>query len=134
VVRGGYADLPTRLGEADIALNPRTQCHGIPLKLLNYMSAAMPIVSFAGSAHYLEDARTGRVVPDGDIEAFAEAALELIAHPDRARQLGQNARRHSDEHFSWPHAAQRIEAVYQQVLDERRRSPIPAVRAAQATV
>src|SRR4029077_9647123 len=46
----GYLRLPTYLQSADILLNPRPACDGIPQKLLNYMAAGRPIVSFAGSA------------------------------------------------------------------------------------
>jgi glycosyltransferase involved in cell wall biosynthesis len=133
VIPGGFKDLPVRLAQADIALNPRTSCDGVPLKLLNYMSAAMPIVSFAGSAHYLENDRSGRLVPDGDLDAFADAVLDLIDHPELARRLGQNAQQHSDAYFSWPNAVQRVETVYQEVL-EKRRKLVPAARALQATM
>jgi glycosyltransferase involved in cell wall biosynthesis len=120
VIKEGFEALPARLADADIALNPRIRCDGIPLKLLNYMSAALPIVSFAGSAHCLEQDHTARLVPDGDTSGFAAAVLDLLENPQVARRLGQNARRHSDEHFSWPLAARKIEAVYQKVLEERR--------------
>jgi glycosyltransferase involved in cell wall biosynthesis len=133
LVHGGFAILPARLAGADVALNPRTYCDGIPLKLLNYMSAALPIVSFAGSAHYLEHDRTGRLVPDGDTTAFAAAVLDLLDHPTLASRLGQNARRHSDEYFSWPHAAGLVESVYHKVLDRRHR-PSTETRTTHATV
>jgi glycosyltransferase involved in cell wall biosynthesis len=119
VIRAGFEALPARLAGADIALNPRTHCDGIPLKLLNYMSAALPIVSFAGSAHSLEQNRTGRLVPDGDTTAFAAAVLDLLDNPELAQRMGQNARRHS-EYFSWPHAAGQVELVYQRLLEEQR--------------
>ncbi len=46
-VYADYASLPLRLAEADVLVNPRPRCEGIPQKLLNYMAAGRPIVSFA---------------------------------------------------------------------------------------
>jgi glycosyltransferase involved in cell wall biosynthesis len=43
-------DLPEELSAATVAVNPRIACDGLPQKLLNYMAAGCPIVSFAGSA------------------------------------------------------------------------------------
>lgn len=116
VVGGTFAELPHQLAKATIALNPRVRCHGIPMKVLNYLAAATPIVSFAGSAHDLEHARTAWIVPDGDVTAFADGVLTLLEHPDLARELGRSARDYSRTNLSWDHTASRVEEVYAKVL------------------
>jgi glycosyltransferase involved in cell wall biosynthesis len=108
--------LPHDLADSAVALNPRTRCDGIPLKLLNYMSAARPIVSFEGSAHGLEHEKTALVVPDGDTQAFAGAVVQLLEQPVMAARLGANARRTSRERHSWGSTAHRVETVYERVL------------------
>ena len=50
VVPAPIEQVPTLLAGSDVALNPRVDCDGIPVKLLNYMAAGRPVVSFAGSA------------------------------------------------------------------------------------
>ena len=118
-VPADFRALPSHLAGADVALNPRTACSGVPQKLLNYMAAGKPIVSFAGSGRLLEHGRTGWLVPDGDTEAFGGAVLRLLSEPDLARELGAAARRYVVDHFSWDRSAQLVEAVYEQVSNER---------------
>ena len=45
----GFEDVPACLARADVALNPRVNAPGLPLKTLNYLALGLPIVSFAGS-------------------------------------------------------------------------------------
>ncbi|HET7599977.1 MAG TPA: glycosyltransferase family 4 protein [Gemmatimonadales bacterium] len=111
-IASDFGGLPAHLAAAHVALNPRTACAGVPQKLLNYMAAGKPIVSFAGSAKVLEHGRTGWLVPDEDAAAFGRAVLALLDDPELARALGDAARRHVAEHFSWERTAERVEVVY----------------------
>jgi len=110
-----FQEVPGFMARARVALNPRVQCDGLPQKLLNYMAAGMPIVSFAGSARGLIDRHNALVVSDGDIGAFAEAVCALLDDPALAARLGENARQHAGE-ASWDAAAAKVETVYQGVL------------------
>ncbi|HTC24270.1 MAG TPA: glycosyltransferase family 4 protein [Gemmatimonadales bacterium] len=114
-VPADFRALPAQLAGADVALNPRTACSGVPQKLLNYMAAAKPIVSFAGSGGLLEHGRTGWLVPDGDTEAFGGAVLHMLDEPELAHRLGAAARRHVADHYSWDRSARLVESVYEQV-------------------
>jgi len=111
-IASDFGGLAAHLAAAHVALNPRTACAGVPQKLLNYMAAGKPIVSFAGSAKVLEHGRTGWLVPDEDAAAFGRAVLALLDDPELARALGDAARRHVAEHFSWERTAERVEVVY----------------------
>jgi glycosyltransferase involved in cell wall biosynthesis len=115
VIPDNFDDLPTRLAGAAMAVLPRTQCDGIPQKLLNYMAAAKAIVSSAGSAKVIEHERTGLVVPNGDVDAFARAILRVAANPAFAQELGLAAREHVAKNYSWEQAAERVERVYDAV-------------------
>lgn len=113
------AQLPDLIASADVCLNPRTQCPGIPQKLLNYMGAGGAVVSFAGSAKHLRDGDTALVVPDGDIQAFAGAVARLLDDAALRERLGQRARTYARANFSWQACAQLIEHVYDRVLARR---------------
>jgi len=115
VVPDGFSELPRRLAGSLIAVLPRTRCPGIPQKLLNYMAAGKAIVSSAGSAKLLEHERTGLVVPDGDVQAFAHALLRVAGNPELARELGRSAREYVERSYSWEHAAERLELIYEQL-------------------
>lgn len=116
-----YAALPGHLQSADVLLNPRPACHGIPQKLLNYMAAGRPIVSFAGSAKIIEHEHSGLLVRDGDVDAFADAALRILSHPELGRRLGTNAQQLAAAHYGWHQVAAKVEALYEGVLARRRR-------------
>ena len=110
------AEVPALLAGGDVAVSPRTDCPGVPQKLLNYMAAGRPIVAFDGSAGELEHDRTGLRVPNGDVAAFADAIVRLLDEPAFAAGLGERARAVAAGERSWAAAAARLEAVYDGVL------------------
>jgi glycosyltransferase involved in cell wall biosynthesis len=110
-----YSTLPHALANADVALNPRVDCAGVPQKLLNYMAARCPIVSFAGSARHLEHGCSGLIVDNGDTQAFSQAILTLIDNRNYARQLGSNAYAFVKANLSWEVSAREIERIFQSV-------------------
>jgi glycosyltransferase involved in cell wall biosynthesis len=108
--------IPDHLMEAAVALNPRTSCDGIPQKLVNYMAAGAPIVSFRSSAKHLTHGELGWIVEDGDVAGFADGIDHLLRNPALASRLGANARTYAQETLTWERAAERAEAVYHQIL------------------
>lgn len=117
----GVEELPRALRAADIALNPRVDCDGIPIKLLNYMATGRPIVSFAGSAPILRHGRTALLVEDGDTAGFAEAVVSLLDDPARAARLGEEARMEAERHHRWDAIARQVERVYCKAITGRSR-------------
>ncbi|HEX5438115.1 MAG TPA: glycosyltransferase family 4 protein [Gemmatimonadaceae bacterium] len=116
VLTTGFSGVPAVLARATIAVNPRLGCDGIPLKLLNYMAASLPVVSFAGSAPGVVHGETGWLVARGDIPGFAAGILALLAQPELAREIGLRARRHVELHHSWEAMSAGTETVLRQVL------------------
>jgi glycosyltransferase involved in cell wall biosynthesis len=117
----GFKDVPALLAAADVALNPRLRCDGTPQKLLNYMAAGKPIVSFAGSGHVLEHDRTGLLVPDDSVESFSAAILRVLDDNDLATSLGAAARSAANREYGWDRTARGIETIYEQVTSRRSR-------------
>jgi glycosyltransferase involved in cell wall biosynthesis len=107
-----FKDLPGLLLTAEVALNPRMDCDGIPVKLLNYMAAARPAVSFDSAAPGVTHGTNGWLVPSGKVEAFAAGVVALLQDPERARSIGLGARDYVVEHASWPKAAERCEQIF----------------------
>lgn len=116
LVSAGFDDIPDHLMDADVALNPRTSCDGIPQKLVNYMAAGAPIVSFRSSAKYLAHGQLGWIVEDGDVAGFAAAIDHLLRNPALASRLGANARTYAQATLTWERAAEQVEAVYRKIL------------------
>lgn len=113
-----FVEHPDLLAAAAIAVNPRVECDGIPQKLLNYMAAGRPTVSFHGSAPCIEHARTGWVVANGDVDAFAAGIVKLLEEPELAIRLGRAARAAVMAEYTWDATARKSEALYRQLLGE----------------
>jgi GT2 family glycosyltransferase/glycosyltransferase involved in cell wall biosynthesis len=111
-----FADLPERLAMATVALNPRVEGAGLPQKLLNYMAASRPIVSFQGSARHLVNGQHARIVPNGDIEGFASAVVDLLGDGQTARRMGDNGRNLVQQHFAWEQVAEQLEGLYVRLI------------------
>jgi len=116
VMAVGYAELPRQLRAAAVLVNPRTECSGVPQKLLNYMASATPVVSFAGSAKMLVHEVCGLVVEDADIPALATAIIRVIRDPELGARLGRRARALVTEQYSWDQTAARVERVYTRLI------------------
>ena len=123
VLADGFGELPLRLATAAIAVLPRTNCPGIPQKLLNYMAAGKAIVASAGSAKVLEHERTGLVVTDGDVSGFVDAVLRLAGDPKLGEALGRSARVTVEREFSWEGAAEKLEPVYARLAATTQSAP-----------
>ena len=115
------AELPARLAHAHVAANPRVDCAGLPQKLVNYMAAGCPIVSYRGSAKHVVHGTTALIVEDNDVEGLGNAALRLIEDRPLAQRLGSAARHYAKENLDWARMAQRIEAVYLRLLARSQR-------------
>lgn len=120
VETAGFDDLPRFLAGAQVAVNPRIDCAGVPQKLLNYMAAGVPVVSFRGAAPVIRHERTGLCVPDEDTDAMAAAIERLLCDRVLAQRLGTAARRWVRRTRSWDRAAEEVEAVYRRVLEAGR--------------
>jgi glycosyltransferase involved in cell wall biosynthesis len=111
-----YDEVRERLAAAHVAVCPRTERSGFPMKLLNYMAAGKAIVASRGSAKGLCDGVTGRIVPDGDAAAFAEAIVELLRDGAQRERLGAAARQAVESRAAWDTVLDRIESIYERVL------------------
>jgi glycosyltransferase involved in cell wall biosynthesis len=67
---------------------------GFPMVLLEAMSKALAVVSFdcpRGPADLITDGEDGLLVPNGDIDGFAQALLRLVEDEDLRRRMGAAA-------------------------------------------
>ncbi|HVS03007.1 MAG TPA: glycosyltransferase [Thermoanaerobaculia bacterium] len=113
---GLVADLPTWLAGCDLFVNSSDH-EGLPLVLLDAMAARVPIVATAvsGVPDCIADGETGWLAPPGDPAALAEPMREALARPERARSLGEAARRRVDERFAIDRAAERWGELYEEI-------------------
>jgi glycosyltransferase involved in cell wall biosynthesis len=95
------SEMTLYLSVGDILVSPRSRGTNTPLKIYSYLRAGKPIVATRLLTHtqVLNDDVAALTEPQP--EAFAEAMVALIREPERARNLGQNARRLSEESYSY---------------------------------
>jgi len=115
-----FDDLPVLLAGADVTVNPRVECDGIPVKLLNYMAAGRAVVSFDSSAPGVVHEKTGWLAPAGDVKALADGLRRVLDDPELASRLGQAARTYVVNNVSWAIVAERCETLYRNMIGARR--------------
>jgi 1,2-diacylglycerol 3-alpha-glucosyltransferase len=121
-----YDEVRARLAGAAVAVCPRTERSGFPMKLLNYMAEGKAIVASTGSAKGIVPGVTGVVVPDDDPAAFADAVVGLLRDPAARARLGRAARASVEDSAAWANVLDRIEAVYHRVVRGAERQPLSA--------
>jgi 1,2-diacylglycerol 3-alpha-glucosyltransferase len=116
VLASSYAEVRAEIRRAAVAVSPRAERSGFPMKLLTYLALGKAIVACAGSAKGLVDGVTARVVADGDADAFAAAIGSLLHDPETRQRLGRAARRTVEDGKAWAAGLDRIESIYRRVL------------------
>ncbi len=69
-----------------------------------------------GIPEVVEHGKTGYLFPVGEIGRMAEAAIELLRHPDQLAAFRRNARQRAVQHFSIDVIMPQWMAFYEEVL------------------
>lgn len=67
---------------------------GFPMVMIEAMSAGLPVVTFdykCGPRDIISDGIDSLIVPDGDLNAFADTLLQLMTDNERRRKIGRAA-------------------------------------------
>jgi glycosyltransferase involved in cell wall biosynthesis len=115
-----FADLPTFYQSCDIFLNPTLRANGYDLTVLQAMACGRPVVvSRIGSIPELVTEATGTLIPPGDERALKQAVIELLTNEERARQLGDAARRRIELDFGLDATLDKTLEVYGHILSRQ---------------
>ena len=108
------------LAAGDVAVVPRPQAPGFPIKLLNYLAARKPCLLFASSAStgLVHRQNALLVVPDTS-KALAWGLLELLGDDELRERLARAGYEFVRVHHDRRLMAQRICPVYWRILEGR---------------
>jgi D-inositol-3-phosphate glycosyltransferase len=117
-------ELPYFYSAAEVVVVPsRYETFG--LVALEAMACGAPVIAtdVGGLSTLVRPGRTGFLVPEGDVAALAAELLLLIRHPELGREMGRHAVA-TAEAYGWPTIAERVEALYEEVLREPAAVPV----------
>ncbi|HET9196890.1 MAG TPA: glycosyltransferase [Solirubrobacterales bacterium] len=114
---GRREDVPQLLAACDVFCLPSLY-EGSSLAVLEAMAAGIAIVSSAigGTEELIDDGRSGLLVPPGDAPALAAALRRLLEDPQLRKDLAAAARERVDTGLRREQNAERVEAVYRELL------------------
>jgi glycosyltransferase involved in cell wall biosynthesis len=112
------------LSQTDVFALPTTFTERLPYALLETMAAGIPAVAcgLGGVTEVIQDRRTGLLVLPGRPDLLAAAVLELARDRQLLEQMSRAARERISDSYDLAQMAARFCALYEEVLDERRRA------------
>ena len=116
-MQGQQADVLPWLRALDIFALPSYANEGVPQALVQAMLVELPCVTTAvgGIPEIAEHERTALVVPPKDAAALAAAIERLAGNEGLRRELGEAARKHCVEGYSYERMLDRMETLYRSV-------------------
>ncbi len=100
---------------ANLSISPLFSGGGVRVKILESMAMELPVVSTYIGAEGIEATNEDGLLLANSHEDFAEKILYLIHNFDKARQLGQNARRFIETHHNLMTNYSLIPATYRKL-------------------
>jgi glycosyltransferase involved in cell wall biosynthesis len=116
-MQGQQADVLPWLRALDIFALPSYANEGVPQALVQAMLVELPCVTtpVGGIPELAQHERTALLVPPRDSVALAAAVERLAGNEGLRRELGESARKHCVEGYSYERMLDRMEAIYRDV-------------------
>ncbi len=104
---------------ADVVVLPSTSVESFGMVLIEGMACAKPVVAtnLPGVRSVVDDGQDGFLVEPGNTDQLAERVQFMLDNPEFRKQMGEKGRKKVEVKYTWRRVAQRLELVYQQVLD-----------------
>jgi glycosyltransferase involved in cell wall biosynthesis len=114
---GWVDDVARLLPTFDLFVSP-ARAEPFGLSIVEAMASGTPVVATMseGAREIIEDDKTGRLVPIGDVEVLGKAISDLLSDPAQRRRLSANAVRAVRERFSLERMLEATEEIYRQAL------------------
>lgn len=119
-ILGPRVDIADLLAAANVGVLS-SDFEGMPLAVLEYMAAGLPVVATAvgGVPEIVREGETGFLVGPRDPAALAERVGRLLDDPALARDMGERGLRRQREAFSRQAMVGAVTALYEQLLSAK---------------
>jgi glycosyltransferase involved in cell wall biosynthesis len=119
-------ELVALYNSAQVVVSPSLyEGFGLPAAEAMACGAAVIATTAGAFPEFIEDGRTGVLVPPGDADGLAGAIKSLLADPERCARMGAAASEHIRTNFTWERTARVTLGLYNEVL-ARPRSTVTA--------
>ncbi len=112
----------------DVAVVPRPQVPGFPIKLINYMAAGRPCALFASSAGFLKDREHARLAAADTGAALGEAILDVLRDGELRERIAAGGQEYVRARHDRRVVARQICAAYVRTLTDAGRGGVLARR------
>lgn len=108
------------LGSADVGIAPLQHGSGTRLKILEYFSSGLPVVSTTVGVEGLEVENGENVLIEDDFHQFAGKIVKLLTNRSLALRLGDNARKLAVKKYDWKMIVSKLNNMYVDRIHERK--------------
>jgi glycosyltransferase involved in cell wall biosynthesis len=94
---------------SDIFVAP-SRSEGLGNAFISALASRLPLITtgVGGIADYAVDGQTAWIVPPNDPKAIADKVLEILANPQKAKEISDRARRMVEEEYDWDKIARQM--------------------------
>ncbi len=117
IVTGFVEDVRPWLNKARVFVCPLRTGAGIKNKVLQAWAMEIPVVATSKSTGGLKIVDGENIIIRDGAESFAQAVVDLLQDPLRARTIGQEGRRTVEQHHTWDQAARRFGDALEQIIN-----------------
>lgn len=118
-VTGSVDDVNKYLQKGMVFIAPIRMGAGIKTKLLEAMSAGLPVVASPVAAEGLKAKRGEEILVGANPKKFAQHVLNLMSNRELREKVSMSGRKYVEEQFDWRVQAKKIEPVYHELLGGR---------------
>ena len=104
------------LSASDVAIAPLLRGSGTRLKILEYFSCALPVVSTTIGVRGLEVKNGIHALITDDIDEFSDMTIELLRDRELASKLGESSRQFVKMKYDWNIIGKKLNAIYETIM------------------
>jgi glycosyltransferase involved in cell wall biosynthesis len=121
IMPGFREDIPQVLNTLDVFVFPSLQ-EALGTAVLEAMAMKKPVVAtrVGGIPEVVREGETGYLVEPGNSGAVAERVIPLLQDKDLRLKMGMQGRRRVEEYYDNRLMVQRIEQLYQRLMEKRK--------------